>query len=135
MTGRGDGSELDPQTETYAGLGDWTPEALGAGRVLPVVSAPDAVLSSAGAEVDPTADETVQLAADLIATMRVSPGCVGLAAPQVGVGAQVFAVNVTGHRQGGDGARHVRALQRPGGRGDPVEDGPGGMHVGARPHR
>ena len=31
------------------------------------------------------------------ATMRVSPGCVGLAAPQVGVGAQVFAVDVTGH--------------------------------------
>ncbi|GGM30459.1 peptide deformylase [Micromonospora sonchi] len=97
MTGRGDGSELDPQTETYVGLGDWTPEALGAGGVLPVVSAPDAVLSGAGAEVDPIADETVQLAADLIATMRVAPGCVGLAAPQVGVGAQVFAVNVTGH--------------------------------------
>ena len=29
--------------------------------------------------------ETVRLAADLVATMRVSPGCVGLAAPQVGV--------------------------------------------------
>ncbi|WP_239098739.1 peptide deformylase [Micromonospora qiuiae] len=88
---------MDPQTETYADLGDWTPETLGDGRVLPVVSAPDTVLSRAGAEVDPTAEETVQLAADLIATMRVSPGCVGLAAPQVGVGAQVFAVDVTGH--------------------------------------
>jgi glycine cleavage system transcriptional repressor len=31
----------------------------------------------------------VQLAADLVATMRVSPGCLGLAAPQVGVGARV----------------------------------------------
>ncbi|WP_341717933.1 peptide deformylase [Micromonospora sp. FIMYZ51] len=97
MTGHRDGSDLDPQPETYPGLGDWTPETLGAGRVLPVVSAPQAVLSRAGVEVDPTAAETVQLAADLIATMRVSPGCVGLAAPQVGVGAQVFAVNVTGH--------------------------------------
>lgn len=97
MTGQRDGSDLDPQTDTYAGLGDWTPEALGAGRVLPVVSAPEAVLSRAGVEVDPTTAETVQLAADLIATMRVSPGCVGLAAPQVGVGAQMFAVNVTGH--------------------------------------
>jgi peptide deformylase len=29
--------------------------------------------------------------------MRVSPGCVGLAAPQIGVGAHVFAVDVTGH--------------------------------------
>ncbi|RIV31703.1 peptide deformylase [Micromonospora radicis] len=91
------GSELDPRSETYAGLGDWTPELLGAGRVVPVVSAPHPVLSRSGAEVDPTAEETVRLAADLIATMRVSPGCVGLAAPQVGVGARVFAVDVTGH--------------------------------------
>jgi peptide deformylase len=67
------------------------------GAVLPVVRAPAAVLGTPAAEVDPTAPEIVQLAEDLIATMRVSPGCVGLAAPQVGVGAQVFAVDVTGH--------------------------------------
>ena len=29
--------------------------------------------------------------------MRISPGCVGLAAPQVGVAAQVFCVDVSGH--------------------------------------
>ena len=29
--------------------------------------------------------------------MRVSPGCVGLAAPQVGVGAKVFCVDVSEH--------------------------------------
>jgi peptide deformylase len=29
--------------------------------------------------------------------MRVSPGCVGLAAPQVGVSAQAFCVDVSGH--------------------------------------
>jgi peptide deformylase len=63
----------------------------------PVVTAPAGVLSAAGPAVDPTDPETVQLAVDLIATMRVSPGCVGLAAPQVGVGARVFAVDVTGH--------------------------------------
>ncbi|SCL20924.1 peptide deformylase [Micromonospora nigra] len=85
-------------TTGYVGLGGWTPEALTVpGCVLPVVSAPNPVLSRAAGEVDPTADETVRLAADLIATMRVSPGCVGLAAPQVGVEAQVFAVDVTGH--------------------------------------
>ncbi|GIE98015.1 peptide deformylase [Paractinoplanes rishiriensis] len=67
------------------------------GRVLPVVTAPAAVLSAVGDEVDPTAPEIVQLAADLVATMKVSPGCVGLAAPQVGIGVQVFAVDVTGH--------------------------------------
>jgi peptide deformylase len=47
--------------------------------------------------VDPTDPEVVRLAADLVATMRVSPGCVGLAAPQVGVGLQVFCVDVTAH--------------------------------------
>ncbi|MFI5905904.1 peptide deformylase [Dactylosporangium sp. NPDC051541] len=67
------------------------------GAVLPVVRAPAAVLGTAAAAVDPCAPEIVRLAADLVATMKVSPGCVGLAAPQVGVGAQVFAVDVTGH--------------------------------------
>jgi peptide deformylase len=81
-----------------AGLADWKPELLGVdGRVRAVVTAPAAVLSTPGAEVDPTDPEIVQLAADLIATMRVSPGCVGLAAPQVGESAKVFAVDVTGH--------------------------------------
>jgi peptide deformylase len=67
------------------------------GTVLPVVTAPATVLSTVGDEVDPTDPAVVRLAADLVATMRVSPGCVGLAAPQVGVGAQLFAVDVTGH--------------------------------------
>ncbi|WP_306203870.1 peptide deformylase [Actinoplanes sp. RD1] len=67
------------------------------GFVLPVVTAPAGVLSRPGAPVDPADPAIVQLAADLVATMRVSPGCVGLAAPQVGVSAQVFCVDVTGH--------------------------------------
>ncbi|MBO4162122.1 peptide deformylase [Micromonospora antibiotica] len=84
--------------EPYVGLGGWTPAALGVpGEVRRVVCAPEPVLSRPGPQVDPTTEETVRLAADLVATMRVSPGCVGLAAPQVGVGAQVFAVDVTGH--------------------------------------
>ena len=62
-----------------------------------VVRAPAPVLSTAGGRVDPTSAETVQLAADLVATMRVSPGCVGLAAPQVGEGVQVFCVDVSAH--------------------------------------
>ncbi|GIH21121.1 peptide deformylase [Rugosimonospora africana] len=67
------------------------------GSVRPVVAAPDSVLSRAGDPVDPLDPEIVALAADLVATMRVAPGCVGLAAPQVGVSAQVFVVDVTGH--------------------------------------
>lgn len=79
-------------------VGRWTETELGVqGRVLPVVTAPAAVLSTAGAAVDPGAADVVQLAADLVATMRVSPGCVGLAAPQVGLGLQVFCVDVSGH--------------------------------------
>lgn len=70
---------------------------LPSGRVLPVVTAPDPVLSRPCPEVDPVADDTVQLAADLIATMRVSPGCVGLAANQVGVSARVFCLDVSQH--------------------------------------
>ena len=77
---------------------DWKPELLGVeGRVLPVVTAPATVLSGVGADVDPTDPAICRLAADLVATMRTSPGCVGLAAPQVGVSAQVFVVDVTQH--------------------------------------
>ncbi|GAB2763705.1 peptide deformylase [Nocardioides salsibiostraticola] len=79
-------------------LREWTEAELQVkGRVLDVVRAPAAVLSTRGREVDPTDPETIQLAADLVATMRVSPGCVGLAAPQIGVDAQVFCVDVTEH--------------------------------------
>jgi peptide deformylase len=67
------------------------------GVVRTVVRAPDPVLAAPSPEVDPAAPEIVQLAADLLATMRVSPGCVGLAAPQVGVSAQLFSVDVAGH--------------------------------------
>jgi peptide deformylase len=67
------------------------------GVVRPVVRAPAPLLSQPSPEVDPLDPETVQLAADLFATMRVSPGCVGLAAPQIGVAAQVFVVDVTKH--------------------------------------
>lgn len=68
-----------------------------AGAILPVVVAPAGVLSTAAATVDPLDPEVVRLGADLVATMRVSPGCVGLAAPQVGVSVQLFVVDVTGH--------------------------------------
>jgi peptide deformylase len=67
------------------------------GRVLPVVRAPDPVLSTPCAECDPTDPVTVALAADLVATMRVSPGCVGLAANQVGVSLRVFSLDVSEH--------------------------------------
>jgi peptide deformylase len=85
--------ELPDLAELLAGA----PGGVAGGAVRAVVRAPAAVLSTRCDAVDPKATETVRLAADLVATMRVSPGCVGLAAPQIGVGAHVFAVDVTGH--------------------------------------
>jgi peptide deformylase len=67
------------------------------GRVLDVVQAPSHVLSVSGSPVDPADPVVVQLCADLVATMRISPGCVGLAAPQVGVSAKAFCVDVSAH--------------------------------------
>lgn len=85
-------------TAEVSGLGGWTPAELGTpGQIRPVLTAPDPTLSRLGHDVDPCADDVVRVAADLLATMRVSPGCVGLAAPQIGVSAQMFAVDVTGH--------------------------------------
>ena len=79
-------------------LVDWTELDLGVtGEILPVVHAPNPVLAGQAEPVDPTDPKVVQLAADLIATMRVSPGCVGLAAPQVDVGQHVFCVDVSTH--------------------------------------
>lgn len=77
---------------------DWSEHDLGVpGRVLPVVTAPHPVLAAPSEDVDPRDPKVVQLAADLVATMRVSPGCVGLAACQVGVAMNVFSLDVSAH--------------------------------------
>jgi peptide deformylase len=55
------------------------------------------VLSTPSVDVDPLDPAVVQLASDLLATQRVSPGCVGLAAPQVGLAQRVFSLDVSGH--------------------------------------
>jgi peptide deformylase len=67
------------------------------GIVRPVVRAPAAVLGTAAEPVDPYDPAIVTLAYDLVATMAAAAGCVGLAAPQVGVPAQLFVVNVAAH--------------------------------------
>jgi peptide deformylase len=82
----------DPRTHLTLPMPELPP-----GRLRAVVTSPDPVLDSRCAEVDPTDPAVVQLAADLVATMRVSPGCVGLAANQVGVGWRVFSLDVSAH--------------------------------------
>jgi peptide deformylase len=49
--------------------------------------------------VDPCQPYIVALADALVATMRSSPACVGLAATQVGEPARLFCLDVTGHRK------------------------------------
>ena len=66
--------------------------------VRPVRTLPDPVLTGAALEVGEVDDAARALAADLVDTMRASPACVGLAAPQIGVPARAFVVDVTGHR-------------------------------------
>ena len=70
---------------------------LGPGEIRQVLVAPAAVLNERCPDVSPEHEDTVRLAADLVATMRVSPGCVGLAANQIGVPARVFCVDVSSH--------------------------------------
>ena len=70
---------------------------LPAGSIRPVITAPDPVLSAICEEVDPADPAVVQLAADLLATMDVSPGCVGLGANRGGVGWRVFCLDVGSH--------------------------------------
>ncbi len=64
-----------------------------------VLRRPDARLSIPAVEVDPRHPYVVALADALVATMRVSPACVGLAATQVGEPARLFCMDVTGHRR------------------------------------
>ena len=117
-------------------VGRWDERDLGVdGRVLEVVRAPATVLATVGDTVDPTDPDVVRLAADLVATMRVSPGCVGLAAPQVGVGVEGLLRRRQRAPQDPGAPRHLRALQRRGRGVLAQREGPRGLHVGARPHR
>jgi len=67
--------------------------------VRPVLQIPDLVLSAPAAPVGRIDDAARALAVDLLETMRASPACVGLAAPQIGVARRAFAVDVSGHKK------------------------------------
>ncbi len=65
--------------------------------VRPVLVLPDPRLKAVSAPVGALDAAALVLAADLVDTMRAYDHCVGLAAPQIGVGLRVFAMDVTGH--------------------------------------
>jgi len=62
-----------------------------------VRQAPSPALKAVGLPVDPRTPATVKMAADLFATMRLFPSCVGLAATQIGQPAQVLVIDVSAH--------------------------------------
>jgi len=68
-------------------------------RIRRVLTRPHDVLARRSREIDPRAPGVIALAEELIATMRASPACVGLAAPQVGEAVRMFSIDVTGHRK------------------------------------
>lgn len=59
---------------------------------------PDPLLNTDCLTIDDPRD-VGSLVADLVDTMRASPACVGLAAPQIGIAARAFVVDVTGHKK------------------------------------
>src|SRR5688500_16720331 len=67
--------------------------------VRPVLRLPEPVLKQRAEPVERIDDTARALAQDLLDTMRISPACVGLAAPQIGVSLRAFAVDVTGHKK------------------------------------
>lgn len=65
----------------------------------PVLRLPDPVLKRVAEPVRGVGNDERDLARDLLDTMRVSPACVGIAAPQIGASIRVFCMDVTGHRR------------------------------------
>jgi peptide deformylase len=67
--------------------------------VRPVLELPDPILKRPSVPVGRVDAAALELATDLVDTMRATVACVGLAAPQIGVGLRAFVVDVTGHRK------------------------------------
>lgn len=61
--------------------------------------APAPVLSAPAARADPLDRDVGRLAEQLVALMAASPGCVGVAAPQVGAALRLFVLDVGGARR------------------------------------
>ena len=66
--------------------------------VRPVLRYPDPILKAGTTPVGTVGEPERRLARDLLDTMRTSPACVGLAAPQIGSSARAFVADVSGHR-------------------------------------
>lgn len=61
----------------------------------------------------PTGDELDVVIADLTETMRSFPGCVGIAAPQIGYEYRVAVIDLTGHKKAPSNVHGLLALVDP----------------------
>lgn len=67
-----------------------------------VLRYPDPLLKQVAAPAQPA--EIERIATNLVDTMRAFPGCVGIAAPQIGELVRVAVIDLTGHRRVADPA-------------------------------
>jgi len=74
--------------------------------ILPILQFPDPRLKEKSAPVTGVTAEVSSFIDDLLETMRASPACVGIAAPQVGNASRIIAVDVSAHRRGGQEENH-----------------------------
>ncbi len=74
--------------------------------ILPILQFPDSRLKEKSAPVTGVTTEVSAFIDDLLETMRASPGCVGIAAPQVGMASRIIVVDVSTHRRGGQEENH-----------------------------
>lgn len=65
--------------------------------VRPVLTYPNPLLKALARHCGGINDAVLEIARDLVETMRSHPRCVGLSAPQIGMLRRIVAVDVTGH--------------------------------------
>ena len=74
--------------------------------ILPILQFPDPRLKETSPPVTGVTADVSAFIDDLLETMRASPGCVGIAAPQVGMASRIIVVDVSTHRRGGQEENH-----------------------------
>jgi len=74
--------------------------------VLPILQFPNPLLQEKCSPVDGITPEISAAIDDLLDTMRASPGCVGIAAPQVGILKRILVVDVSNHKRGKQEENH-----------------------------
>lgn len=79
----------------------------------PVLLVPDARLKQACARVEVFDDALRALICDLEDTRAASPGCVGIAAPQIGAMLRVAIVDISGHKKHGAESQGYQVLVNP----------------------